>query len=120
MDSTSSPAIGRESSSRYPSNVRGSRCGSRAGGRTAGRCAERRGGTACFRSSLPEPDALGELAAELADLRDEPDAPFDLVVEMDPGVDPSPWEGAGATWVLTSFDQSPVERDVRAAIEAGP
>ena len=73
-----------------------------------------------FPIDLPEPDALGELAADLRDLRDDPDAPFDLVVEIDPGVDPLPWEAAGATWILTSFDQSPLERDVRAAIEAGP
>ena len=74
-----------------------------------------------FPIDLPEPGALGELAAEVADLRDDADAPFDLVVEMDdPGDDPAAWEAAGATWVLTSFDQSPVERVVRAAIEAGP
>jgi alkanesulfonate monooxygenase SsuD/methylene tetrahydromethanopterin reductase-like flavin-dependent oxidoreductase (luciferase family) len=74
-----------------------------------------------FPIDLPEPGALGELAAEVADLRDDADAPFDLVVELDdPGDDPSPWEAAGATWVLTSFDQSPLERDVRAVIEAGP
>ena len=73
-----------------------------------------------FPIDMPEPDALGELAAEVAGLRDDPNAPFDLVAEMDPGVDPAPWEAAGATWILTSFDQSPLERDVRAAIEAGP
>ena len=73
-----------------------------------------------FPIDLPEPDALGELAAEVIDLRDDSDAPFDLVVEIEPGDDPAPWEVAGATWVLTAFDQSPVERDVRAAIEAAP
>jgi alkanesulfonate monooxygenase SsuD/methylene tetrahydromethanopterin reductase-like flavin-dependent oxidoreductase (luciferase family) len=74
-----------------------------------------------FPIDLPGPDALGELAPEVAELRNDPDAPFDLVVEMDdPGDDPSAWEAAGATWVLTSFDQSPLERDVRAVIEAGP
>ena len=73
-----------------------------------------------FPIELPGPDALGELAADLRELRADPGAPFDLVVEIDPGDDPSPWEAAGATWILTSFDQSPLERDVRAAIEAGP
>jgi hypothetical protein len=73
-----------------------------------------------FPIELPEPDALGELAGEVDELRADPEAPFDLVVEIDPGDDPAPWATAGATWVLTSFDQSPVERDVRAAIEAGP
>ena len=73
-----------------------------------------------FPIELPEPEALAELAADVSDLRDDPDAPFDLVIEIDPGDDPAPWEAAGATWVLTSFGQSPSERDVRKAIEAGP
>ena len=73
-----------------------------------------------FPIELPEPDALGELAAELVELREDPQRAFDLVVEVDPGDDPDPWAAAGATWVLTSFDQSPLERDVLAAIEAGP
>ena len=45
---------------------------------------------------------------------------FDLVAEISPGQDPSPWEAAGATWVLTSFDSQPHEADVRSAIDAGP
>jgi alkanesulfonate monooxygenase SsuD/methylene tetrahydromethanopterin reductase-like flavin-dependent oxidoreductase (luciferase family) len=73
-----------------------------------------------FPIDLPGPEALGELAAEIAEHREEHDAPFDLVTEIDSGVDPGPWAAAGATWVLTSFDQSPREREVRAAIEAGP
>ena len=56
-----------------------------------------------FPIELPEPAALAELYAELAELRDG-DAPFELVVEIDPGVDPDPWVAAGATWVLTSFE----------------
>ena len=73
-----------------------------------------------FPIDLPEPDALGELAAEVAGLREDSDAPFDVVAEVDPGVDPAPWASAGATWVLTSFDQSPRETSVREVIEAGP
>jgi hypothetical protein len=73
-----------------------------------------------FPIDLPEPDALGQLAAEVAEARSDADGPFDLVTEIDPGLDPDPWAAAGATWVLTSFDQSPLERDVRAVIEAGP
>ena len=60
-----------------------------------------------FPIDLPEPDALGELAADLADLREDPDAPFDLVSSGRPRRRPRPWEAAGATWVLTSFGQSP-------------
>ena len=73
-----------------------------------------------FPIDLPEPDALGELAAEVADLRGDADAPFDVVAESRARRRPGSWAAAGATWVLTSFDQSPLERDVREAIEAGP
>lgn len=73
-----------------------------------------------FPIELPGPDALRELAADVVALREDPSGPFDLVVEIQPGGDPAPWEAAGATWVLTAFGQSPLERDVRAAIEAGP
>ncbi len=48
-----------------------------------------------FPIELPEPDALGELAAEVAELRDDPGAPFDLVVEVDPGDGPGPVGGGG-------------------------
>jgi alkanesulfonate monooxygenase SsuD/methylene tetrahydromethanopterin reductase-like flavin-dependent oxidoreductase (luciferase family) len=74
-----------------------------------------------FPIDLPGPEALAELAAEVASLRG-PDAPpgFDLVVTSEPGVDPRPWEDAGATWHLTGWGPSPREADVRAVIEAGP
>ena len=73
-----------------------------------------------FPIEMPEPAALAELAADVMDLRDDPGAPFDLVAEVNPGDEPGPWEAAGATWVLTSFDQSPLQSEVREAIEAGP
>ena len=74
-----------------------------------------------FPIELPGPEALAELAAEVREQRQDPDAPFDLVAEVDPGTDPGPWEAAGATWILTAgFGQSPREAEVRAAIEAGP
>ncbi len=74
-----------------------------------------------FPIELPGPEALAELAAEVREQRQHPDAPFDLIAEVDPGTDPGPWEAAGATWILTAgFGQSPREAEVRAAIEAGP
>ena len=74
-----------------------------------------------FPIELPGPEALAELAAEVRELRQDPDAPFDLVAEIEPGTDPGPWEAAGATWILTAgFGQQPREADVREAIEAGP
>ncbi len=73
-----------------------------------------------FVIELPGPEALAELASEIAELRAGEAGSFDLVVEIAPGEDASPWERAGATWVLTGFGLAPLERDVRAAIEAGP
>jgi hypothetical protein len=60
------------------------------------------------------------LASELRELRRGNPAHFDLVTEIAPGEDPLPWETAGATWVLTSFDPQPREVEVRSVIEAGP
>jgi alkanesulfonate monooxygenase SsuD/methylene tetrahydromethanopterin reductase-like flavin-dependent oxidoreductase (luciferase family) len=73
-----------------------------------------------FPIELPGPEALGELADEVRALRGDRDGEFDLVIEVEPGDDPAPWERAGATWVLTGFDSQPREVEVRAAIDAGP
>ncbi|HWE12940.1 MAG TPA: LLM class flavin-dependent oxidoreductase [Solirubrobacteraceae bacterium] len=73
-----------------------------------------------FPIELPGPDALATLDAELRELRHGEVGRFDLVAEISPGGDPSPWTAAGATWVLTSFDSQPREARVRAVIDAGP
>lgn len=76
-----------------------------------------------FPIELPGPDALAELAGEVADARTaagRAGEPFDLVVEIEPGADATPWIEAGATWVLTGFGRQPREAGVRKAIEAGP
>jgi alkanesulfonate monooxygenase SsuD/methylene tetrahydromethanopterin reductase-like flavin-dependent oxidoreductase (luciferase family) len=73
-----------------------------------------------FPIELPAPEALATLASELRELRGGNGGRFDLVTEIAPGEDPSPWESAGATWVLTSFDPQPREVAVRSVIEAGP
>ena len=72
-----------------------------------------------FPIEVPTPDDLAALGDELRGLRTG-DGPFDLVMELPPGADAAPWEQAGATWVLTGFGSQPRERDVRAAIDAGP
>jgi alkanesulfonate monooxygenase SsuD/methylene tetrahydromethanopterin reductase-like flavin-dependent oxidoreductase (luciferase family) len=72
-----------------------------------------------FPIDLPGPEALAELRAEIDAMRDG-DAPFDLVVEGDPGADPVPWAEAGATWFLTSFGRQPTRAEVEEAIDAGP
>ena len=73
-----------------------------------------------FPIELTSSDDLAVFAAEIRDLRSDRNAPFDLVAEIPPGGDPAPWEGAGATWVLTSIDSPPRLEEVRAAIDAGP
>jgi hypothetical protein len=45
---------------------------------------------------------------------------FDLVAEVRPGEAIEPWAAAGATWVLTGFESSPRQTEVRTTIEAGP
>jgi alkanesulfonate monooxygenase SsuD/methylene tetrahydromethanopterin reductase-like flavin-dependent oxidoreductase (luciferase family) len=72
-----------------------------------------------FPIDLTGPDDLATFATELAELRTGDDTPFDLIAEMDPGDDPGPWESAGATWVLTSFDVLPEVGAVREAIASG-
>ncbi len=72
-----------------------------------------------FPIDLPGPEALAELAAEVAAMRTG-DGPFDLIAEPPRGTDPAPWQEAGATWLLTSFPIETRAAEVRAAIEAGP
>ena len=71
-----------------------------------------------FPIELPGPEALAELAGEIAQARDG--EPFDVVAEIGPGDDPRPWAEAGATWVLTGFGRQPRLDEVRAAVAAGP
>jgi alkanesulfonate monooxygenase SsuD/methylene tetrahydromethanopterin reductase-like flavin-dependent oxidoreductase (luciferase family) len=75
-----------------------------------------------FPIGLPEPDALAELAAEIAQQRADEglDGPYDLVVTDDERNDPAPWVAAGATWALSGFGAQPKLADVRAVIAAGP
>ena len=71
-----------------------------------------------FPIEMPGPEALAELAQEIAEARGG--EPFDLVAEIAPGEDPGPWAQAGATWVLTGFGRQPRLAEVREAIAAGP
>jgi alkanesulfonate monooxygenase SsuD/methylene tetrahydromethanopterin reductase-like flavin-dependent oxidoreductase (luciferase family) len=72
-----------------------------------------------FPIDMDDPEQLTELVADVRELRGEGAAPFEIVVTNPAGTDPAPWEAAGATWCLTGFGQSPLEAEVRAAIEAG-
>ena len=73
-----------------------------------------------FPIDLPGPDELAQLAAEVREMRDGRDEPFELVVEVPLGAAADPWEAAGATWVLTAFGSQPRRDEVSEAIEAGP
>ncbi len=64
-----------------------------------------------FPIDLPGPEALAELAAEVA-----ADRPFDLVVTNPAGTDEAPWAAAGATWCLTGFGSRPTRAEVEEAI----
>lgn len=70
-----------------------------------------------FPIELPGPEALAELAGEITRLRGD-DRPFDLVVDLEPGVDLEPWRQAGATWILTDFGPQPRAAQVRETIAA--
>jgi alkanesulfonate monooxygenase SsuD/methylene tetrahydromethanopterin reductase-like flavin-dependent oxidoreductase (luciferase family) len=60
-----------------------------------------------------------ESPEQVAALR--PDVPGDLVVDLEPGVDPAPWGDAGADWVLTRVGPYDLDLDaVRALVSAGP
>ena len=69
--------------------------------------------------NLEHPDQLAEAAATIAELRGP--GPYDIAVELAPGVDPRPYAAAGATWWLTAFDPEAVTVDeVRGVVRAGP
>jgi len=72
-----------------------------------------------FPTSLPGPDELAELVAEVREARPGGE-PFDVIVDLVPGEDPGPWAQAGATWRVTDLGRSPTLASVRDYIEAGP
>lgn len=73
-----------------------------------------------FPIDLDRPAQLAELVGEVETARGGDAGRFDVVVTIAPDEDPAPWADAGATWVLNGFGHQPRERDVRAAIAAGP
>jgi alkanesulfonate monooxygenase SsuD/methylene tetrahydromethanopterin reductase-like flavin-dependent oxidoreductase (luciferase family) len=73
-----------------------------------------------FPIELPGPEALGELAGELAQRRSDDLKGFELVVDLEPGLELEPWREAGATWILTDFGPKPRATRVREVITHGP
>jgi alkanesulfonate monooxygenase SsuD/methylene tetrahydromethanopterin reductase-like flavin-dependent oxidoreductase (luciferase family) len=72
-----------------------------------------------FVIGLDRPEDLDEVIADL--VAHEPASGFELVVDLQPEQDPSPWLDRGASWVLTRT--GPFDLDlaqVRRIVEAGP
>jgi alkanesulfonate monooxygenase SsuD/methylene tetrahydromethanopterin reductase-like flavin-dependent oxidoreductase (luciferase family) len=72
-----------------------------------------------FPIELPDPEALAELAREVAEERGDDQEPFELVIDLEPGAELDPWHEAGATWILTDFGPQPTEARVREIIVHG-
>ncbi|HEV3227789.1 MAG TPA: LLM class flavin-dependent oxidoreductase, partial [Acidimicrobiales bacterium] len=73
-----------------------------------------------FPIGLDEPEQLAEELQYVATQRTT-DAPFDVVVQGLPGVEPAPWFEAGATWWLVRFEPFGAKAaEVRAVIDDGP
>jgi alkanesulfonate monooxygenase SsuD/methylene tetrahydromethanopterin reductase-like flavin-dependent oxidoreductase (luciferase family) len=74
-----------------------------------------------FPVNLEHPDQLAEVVAAVTELRRDPTAPYDFVVGLPAGVDPHPWQKAGATWWLRGFEPERVSSDqVRGVLRDGP
>jgi alkanesulfonate monooxygenase SsuD/methylene tetrahydromethanopterin reductase-like flavin-dependent oxidoreductase (luciferase family) len=64
---------------------------------------------------------LAEIHESVRALRDDPAAPYDLVVPLRPGDDPAPYAAAGATWCLTEIKPDGLTLDhVRGVVRDGP
>jgi alkanesulfonate monooxygenase SsuD/methylene tetrahydromethanopterin reductase-like flavin-dependent oxidoreductase (luciferase family) len=74
-----------------------------------------------FPINLDAPEQLAEAAAEVASIRDGSALPLDVAVQGLPGVDPWPWQQAGATWWLVRFEPwSPTVAEVGEVLDEGP
>jgi alkanesulfonate monooxygenase SsuD/methylene tetrahydromethanopterin reductase-like flavin-dependent oxidoreductase (luciferase family) len=78
-----------------------------------------------FPIRLESADQLAEIVARVGALREEagrnPDDPYDVVAELEVGVDPTPYREAGATWWLVALDWEGISVDgVRGVIREGP
>jgi alkanesulfonate monooxygenase SsuD/methylene tetrahydromethanopterin reductase-like flavin-dependent oxidoreductase (luciferase family) len=78
-----------------------------------------------FPVNLEHPDQLAEIVARLGVLREEagrnPDEPYDVIAEAEPGTDPAPYREAGATWWLVAPEWEGISVDrVRGVIREVP
>jgi alkanesulfonate monooxygenase SsuD/methylene tetrahydromethanopterin reductase-like flavin-dependent oxidoreductase (luciferase family) len=78
-----------------------------------------------FPIRLESADQLAEIVARVGALREEarhnPDEPYEVIAELEPGDDPAPYREAGATWMLVAPDWEEISVDrVRGVIREGP
>jgi alkanesulfonate monooxygenase SsuD/methylene tetrahydromethanopterin reductase-like flavin-dependent oxidoreductase (luciferase family) len=78
-----------------------------------------------FPIDFESPDELAEIVARVGALRAAagraPDEPYDVIVGLEPGIDPAPYREAGATWWLTGPEWEGISVDrVRGVIREGP
>jgi alkanesulfonate monooxygenase SsuD/methylene tetrahydromethanopterin reductase-like flavin-dependent oxidoreductase (luciferase family) len=78
-----------------------------------------------FPINLEHADQLAEIVARLGVLREEavrnPDEPYDVIAELEPGTDPAPYREAGATWCLVAPEWEGISVDrVRGVIREVP
>jgi alkanesulfonate monooxygenase SsuD/methylene tetrahydromethanopterin reductase-like flavin-dependent oxidoreductase (luciferase family) len=78
-----------------------------------------------FPIRLESADQLAKIVARVGALREEdgrnPDEPYEVIAELEPGVDPTPYSEAGATWWLVALDWEGISVDrVRGVIREGP
>ncbi|MEV8373887.1 LLM class flavin-dependent oxidoreductase [Kribbella sp. NPDC056861] len=74
-----------------------------------------------FPVNLSHPDQLAEAVEGVNEFREDPTAPYDVAVALEPGTDPAPYVAAGATWSLTDFDAESITRaEVEAVVAQGP
>jgi alkanesulfonate monooxygenase SsuD/methylene tetrahydromethanopterin reductase-like flavin-dependent oxidoreductase (luciferase family) len=74
-----------------------------------------------FPVNLEHPEQLAEIAARLAELRDDAAEPYDVIAALPAGDDPAPYAAAGATWWVVEFPWDAVSVDqVSGVIRDGP
>lgn len=72
-----------------------------------------------YRAPVRAVAALAELTSQIRKARPAGE-PFDVIVDIPPGDDPTPWARAGATWTVTDLGRQPTQAQVREVINAGP
>jgi hypothetical protein len=78
-----------------------------------------------FPINLESADQLAEIVGSVGALRREvgraPDEPYEMIVALEPGIDPAPYREAGATWWLAAPEWEGISVDgVRGVIGEGP